>query len=149
MDGAVRDPGRVSTDGSSVDTLLAVYTGTSVGSLSTVAFNDEDGAVGVDTSAVAFDAVGGTTYWIAVDGFGAATGLINLSLSGVALLRPASPRSLRRSPPPAKTRSSRLPSRAPRRSRSNGARTALLCPVPSPPHSPLSMSSQPKQAPTR
>jgi hypothetical protein len=78
----------ISTAGSNFDTLLAVYTGTSVGSLSTVAFNDEDGPVGVDTSAVAFDAVGGTTYWIAVDGFGAATGLINLSLSGVALLAP-------------------------------------------------------------
>jgi N-acetylneuraminic acid mutarotase len=57
----------IDTLGSDFDTLLAVYTGSSVasGSLTTVASNDD--AVGTQ-SQVTFDAVAGTTYQIAVAG---------------------------------------------------------------------------------
>jgi hypothetical protein len=53
------------TLGSSVDTLLAVYTGSAVGALSTIASDDDSGSN--RTSRVQFDAVAGTTYHIAVD----------------------------------------------------------------------------------
>jgi hypothetical protein len=59
----------VTTAGSSFDTLLGVYTGTSVSSLTEVASNDDANPPSVSTSSVAFSAVSGTTYMIAVDGF--------------------------------------------------------------------------------
>ncbi|WP_144400062.1 S8 family serine peptidase [Geobacter pickeringii] len=68
----------INTHGSSFDTLLAVYTGSSVGSLTTIAANDNDGTPG-GTSSVSFIAQAGTTYRIAVDGAGGATGTINLA----------------------------------------------------------------------
>ncbi len=51
------------------DTTLAVYTGTSVGSLTSIASDDdiEDGVI--QASTVTFNATAGTTYRIAVDGF--------------------------------------------------------------------------------
>lgn len=49
------------------DTLLAVYTGAAVGALTLVADNDDSPTC--TGSSVDFEAVGGTTYWIAVDGF--------------------------------------------------------------------------------
>ncbi len=55
------------------DTLLGVYTGTSLDDLALVAGNDDDCASGdfpTLQSAVTFAATAGTTYWIAVDGFG-------------------------------------------------------------------------------
>ncbi|MEG3923778.1 DUF4347 domain-containing protein [Microcoleus sp. T3_D1] len=70
----------VSTAGSSFDTLLGVYTGGSVSSLTTVASNNNDPAGG-QTSRVNFTATAGTTYKIAVDGFGGSSGYINLNLS--------------------------------------------------------------------
>ncbi|MET0623676.1 MAG: Ig-like domain-containing protein [Pyrinomonadaceae bacterium] len=58
------------TAGSDYDTLLGVYTGAAVGSLTTVAFNDEEDLnAAVHTSRVVFNAVAGTVYYIAVDGF--------------------------------------------------------------------------------
>lgn len=70
----------IDTAGSNFDTMLGVYTGSAVNGLSLVANNDD--AVG-NTSAVNFNAVAGTTYRIAVDGFnsgsGAANGNINLN----------------------------------------------------------------------
>jgi hypothetical protein len=64
----------VTTDGSNFDTLLAVYTGTSVSNLTLVAQNDDDNQG--QTSSVTFNAVAGTTYYIAVDGwFGPSHGL--------------------------------------------------------------------------
>jgi subtilisin family serine protease len=54
------------TVGSSYDTALAVYTGTSVNGLTSIGSNDN--ASGVTTSRVQIDAVGGTTYQIAVTG---------------------------------------------------------------------------------
>jgi subtilisin family serine protease len=68
----------VSTEGSSFDTLLAVYTGSSVGALSLVASNDN--APNVQTSAVGFQAQEGVTYRIAVDGHDDATGTIRLAI---------------------------------------------------------------------
>ena len=66
------------TRGSSFDTLLAVYTGASVGSLTRVASNDDIGG-GVLQSQVTFTARQGQVYYIAVDGYGGATGTIVLN----------------------------------------------------------------------
>jgi hypothetical protein len=70
----------VTTHGSNFDTLLAIYTGTSVNNLAAVAANNNDGSIGA-TSGVAFVALAGTTYQIAVDGTNGATGQISLSWS--------------------------------------------------------------------
>jgi len=69
----------INTNGSSFDTLLGVYTGSSVGSLTLVA-SDDDGGDGTQ-SLVTFNAVSGTTYRIAVDGYGGVTGNITLNWS--------------------------------------------------------------------
>jgi len=62
------------------DTLLAVYTGSSVDALTLVASNDDYGSTPTQyTSTVYFQAVPGTTYYIAVDGFGGASGNFNLN----------------------------------------------------------------------
>ena len=65
------------TFGSSFDTLLAIYTGANVNGLSLIDSNDDVGSGGV--SQVAFNAIAGTAYRIAVDGYGGATG--NLALN--------------------------------------------------------------------
>jgi hypothetical protein len=65
----------ISTCDSVFNTLLAVYTGTSVEALTPVANNDD--ACGAQSIAT-FSAVGGTTYLIAVDGDDAASGEIDL-----------------------------------------------------------------------
>jgi outer membrane protein assembly factor BamB/subtilisin family serine protease len=62
----------IDTTGSSYDTTLAVYSGSSFDSLQVVAANDDD--AGVATSRVLFDAVAGHTYQIAVDGKNGAAG---------------------------------------------------------------------------
>ena len=78
--------GRVvlNTHGSSFDTLLGVYTGHAVNSLSAVAQNDDEVLGLITTSRVQFTANGGTTYRIAVDGYnpgaGAESGSITLNL---------------------------------------------------------------------
>ncbi len=66
-----------STATSSFDTVLAVYTGTQVFSLTFVAGNDDISSL--KTSWVSFNAKAGTTYSIAVDGHGSATGNISLA----------------------------------------------------------------------
>jgi hypothetical protein len=68
-----------STSGSNFDTLLAAYTGGSAGALTTVANNDDESYPTVLTSKITFNAVAGTTYRIAVDGFDSAAGYITLS----------------------------------------------------------------------
>jgi hypothetical protein len=68
------------TEGSTFDTLLAVYTGSSVAALSTVASDDDSGPN--QTSVVTFSAVLGTVYHIAVDGYDGASGSITLTRSG-------------------------------------------------------------------
>lgn len=68
----------IDTFGSDFDTLLAVYTGTSVSALTPVASNDDfNGA----TSRVSFPVAGGTTYQIAIDGFRGASGNVSLHLA--------------------------------------------------------------------
>lgn len=72
---------QLSTAGSDFDTVLAVYTGWSLDSLSVVARSDDvDSASGVLTSLLTWAPVAGRRYLIAVDGFDGATGRIRLSL---------------------------------------------------------------------
>ncbi|NDC80968.1 MAG: hypothetical protein EB090_06870, partial [Verrucomicrobia bacterium] len=72
------------TAGSAFDTVLAVYTGSSLGALTAVASNDNR-TTGVTDSQVTFQAVAGTVYRIAVDGKSGASGNLTItgSLSGV------------------------------------------------------------------
>jgi hypothetical protein len=65
------------TFGSTFDTVLAVYVGNSVGTLTSIVSNDDSS--GVLQSRVAFFASSGTSYHIAVDGFGAASGAVSLA----------------------------------------------------------------------
>ncbi|HST68123.1 MAG TPA: hypothetical protein VLI94_00520 [Solirubrobacterales bacterium] len=69
------------------DTLLAVYTGSSVGSLTPVASGDDGqsrkGCSPTDSEAQ-FTATAGTTYRIAIDGKGGAAGSFQITLEGVA-----------------------------------------------------------------
>ena len=75
----------VSTTGSSFDTTLGVYTGSSVSGLAQVTSNDDDPTrAGVNTSLVSFQATPGTTYLISVDGSTSSsttTGMVDLSVS--------------------------------------------------------------------
>lgn len=71
----------IDTSGSTFDTLLGVYTGDSVSSLTQVAANDDAAGRGDGTSQVKFSVVTGTQYQIAVDGKSGATGGIQLSVS--------------------------------------------------------------------
>jgi hypothetical protein len=66
------------TYGSSFDTVLAAYTGSTVSSLLLVANNDDNGALA--TSQITFFAAAGTVYSIAVDGYAGLTGTIWLEL---------------------------------------------------------------------
>lgn len=69
----------ISTAGSSFDTLLGIYTGSSVSGLVSVISNDDE--VGKKTSRVLFRAIGGETYRIAVDGFQGESGSIVLTVA--------------------------------------------------------------------
>jgi len=72
----------VTYSGLSWNTLLAVYTGSSVSSLTLIASNDDSGigGDGSTTSRLFFNAAAGTTYQIAVDGFNGASGFIKLGI---------------------------------------------------------------------
>lgn len=76
---------RVTTQGSSFDTLLGAYTGSQVSSLTTLDAND-DTPTGERWSSVAFPVTAGSSYLIAVDGYGGWKGatVLNWSLSGAA-----------------------------------------------------------------
>jgi len=79
------DTVRITTDGSTFDTLLAVYTGSSLSNLIVVASNDDEDPVNaILTSAVTFDTSAGQIYQIAVDGFDGASGQISLRIDPVA-----------------------------------------------------------------
>jgi hypothetical protein len=69
----------IDTAGSGFNTVLAVYTGTTVSGLVSVASND-DASSATKTSRVAFRAIAGTTYRIAVDGSSGAFGEVKLNL---------------------------------------------------------------------
>lgn len=70
----------IDTNGSSFDTVLAVYRGSGVGGLTVLAYDDDVSATNV-TSKVSFTVSQGATYYIAVDGFKGATGSIALHLA--------------------------------------------------------------------
>jgi subtilisin family serine protease len=70
----------IRTLGSTFDTILAVYKGTSLGALEAVASNDDSSSSVID-STVSFSAVKGTIYRIAVDGKSGTSGAIQLSAS--------------------------------------------------------------------
>lgn len=65
------------TTGSSFDTTLAVYTGTSMGALTQRAANDDTGS-GL-TSRVSLPVEAGTTYSVAIDGYNGESGITRLS----------------------------------------------------------------------
>ncbi len=65
------------TAGSTFDTLLAAYTGSSIPALVSVAENDND--TGFTTSKITFNVTSGTTYAIVVDGNDAASGTISIN----------------------------------------------------------------------
>lgn len=74
----------ISTEGSDFDTLLAVYTGTSLQTLALIGENDDD-YYGSEFSTVTFNAISSQVYYIAVDGyaysgFGTNQGTIKLSI---------------------------------------------------------------------
>lgn len=72
------------TRGSYFDTILAVYTGSSLGNLAVVASNDDlqnDQSGHIQASSVTFNATANTTYYIAVDGFDADSAGITLTLN--------------------------------------------------------------------
>ncbi|HMJ90093.1 MAG TPA: lysyl oxidase family protein, partial [Candidatus Acidoferrum sp.] len=73
-------PVTISTEGTAFDTLLAVYRGTSVSSLSVVANND-DAVTNDNWSRLTFNATNGVTYQIALAGFNGAFGLYQLALN--------------------------------------------------------------------
>ena len=81
----------IDTCGSSLDTVLAVYTGSSVGSLNEVA---SDNNTCGQQSRVAFPAAAGATYTVAVDGAGSAAGTFRLNYQE--RTRPTHPRPSRR-----------------------------------------------------
>ncbi len=96
---------RVTTEGSSFDTVVQISTGTAVDAQTLVAFNDQaPGGTGAVTSSVTFQAVEGTEYNIAVGGwdfFGAETGDITLRvIQSLSVLPPYFPATLSFNPSP-------------------------------------------------
>ena len=71
------------TVGTSYDTVMAVYTGSGVSGLNAVASNDNNPLASTNTSRVQIDAVGGTTYQIAVTGKSSASGYTALRIGTV------------------------------------------------------------------
>ena len=86
----------IDTQGSNFDTLLGVYTGSAVNALTTVITNDD--ASGGNWSRVELAPVVGTTYWVAIDGYGGRTGttVLNWRFSEAApATKPDAPRNVR------------------------------------------------------
>ena len=71
------------TMGSGYDTVLAAYTGTSLGTLSSVACNDDSPGMGL-LSRVQFSAMGGVTYHFQLGGFFSSAGHADFNLSQIA-----------------------------------------------------------------
>ncbi|MEB3318100.1 MAG: SdrD B-like domain-containing protein [Cyanobacteriota bacterium] len=71
----------IDTNQSSFDTYLSVFTGNSVGALVVVAQDDDGGSEPTTASRVSFPAIEGTTYQIAVDGYGNESGNITLNIN--------------------------------------------------------------------
>jgi hypothetical protein len=79
---------QVNTKGSGFDTVLAVYSGSSLATLRAFTSND-NAATGVNYSQVDFTTSRGTTYYFAVDGKSGASGAITLTGSGTSLSGPS------------------------------------------------------------
>lgn len=79
----------IDTIGSSFDTLLGVYTGSPVASLTARGSDDDSG--GNSTSRVSLPVSQGTEYQIAIDGYAGASGSLKLQLSFEAAAAPPSP----------------------------------------------------------
>ena len=88
-------PATITTFNSNYDTLLAVYSGTQVGSLTRLASNDDSG--GTTQSSLTFSATGGRSYYLAVDGYNGETGDIVLNVPAGGAL-PSSPPVFSRDP---------------------------------------------------
>jgi hypothetical protein len=85
---------RFSTEGSSFDTLLGVYSGSALSNLTEVASSDDiDPLAGILTSAVTIDVEAGQVFQIAVDGFDGEAGQISLRIETI-LTRLISPKRL-------------------------------------------------------
>jgi subtilisin family serine protease len=81
----------VTTQGSSFDTLLGVYSGTAMSDLRVLGMNDDAPNSSVLWSKVVGNVVEGTEYKIAIDGWNARRGTATLNWSFVASLPPALP----------------------------------------------------------
>lgn len=81
---SVNGTATISTSGSSFDTVLAVYTGNFVGSLTLVGCSDD--ANGSFSSLLSFGAIAGTNYWIQAGGYDGASGSLIVDVTGPALL---------------------------------------------------------------
>ncbi len=79
---ATSGPVTLNTFGSTFDTRLAIYTGSSLNALTAVASNDNESAE-ILTSKLTFTATAGTPYLIAISGPAGATGRIDLRLGDV------------------------------------------------------------------
>jgi len=79
----------LTTQGSSFDTLLGAYTGTSVANLTTLATNDDSG--GGLWSAVTVNVTAGTTIKIAIDGYGGLRGMTVLGWTFTQVAAPTAP----------------------------------------------------------
>ena len=88
----------IDTLGSGFDTLLAVYTGSAVNSLTQVAANDDTG--GSFQSRVTFTATAGGVYRIAVDGYRSNSGAVAQGTITLAWAGPSSPPPPPPPPPP-------------------------------------------------
>lgn len=71
----------INTNGSNFDTILGVFTGSSLTLLSEVA-SDDDSGDGFNSSLTDIAMTANETYWIVVDGYGGNTGNIELHMSG-------------------------------------------------------------------
>jgi hypothetical protein len=71
----------MTTEGSTLDTVLAVYTGTNVANLTPGARNDDEPSSGRETSLVSFTAVSNTVYHIAVAGYSTGQGGVALNIN--------------------------------------------------------------------
>jgi hypothetical protein len=81
----------INTVGSNYDTVLAAYTGSALGSLTTLACNDDYSGL---QSQISFACTAGTTYQVQVGGYASLTGNIALAQTGCGLAPPSAPRSL-------------------------------------------------------
>ena len=81
----------VTTQGSGYDTLLGVYTGNTVSTLTALGMNDDAPYAGALWSKVDGNVVAGTQYSIAVDGWNGSKGAVKLNWSFVAAVAPIVP----------------------------------------------------------